>query len=48
MASRTAQCPWCGAPFTGYGDNGSAAQQDANSQAAYHAMGCANNPANKE
>lgn len=47
MASRTARCPWCYASFTGYGETGAEAQQDANSQAAHHAMNCSSNPANQ-
>ena len=49
MASRTASCNWCGASFTGYGKDGNEAQQDANSQAAHHAMNqCPQNPANQD
>lgn len=46
MASRSASCQFCGATFTGYGDTGAEAAQDARNQQMNHEFSCPSNPAN--
>lgn len=46
MASRTASCQFCSASFTGYGETGKEAEQDARNQQMNHEFNCPQNPAN--
>ena len=48
VASTTANCHFCGATFTGYGETHKDAVADANTQAIHHAFNCPKNPANQE
>lgn len=48
MASTTASCQFCGAPFVGYGSTHAEAAQDARSTQMNHEMSCSSNPANQD